>query len=741
MLNTKKYLYILPDSAYIAEVLPAKKPHTFAIQAFRQINGEFLDDNEFLASNVEKLIKKIEPDEYHLILPDFLFTNTIVDIHQTEESEVKKYLRDVLLPSIDLSKGTHEIDTFILTQHQGKSKVQLSALEKSLMAPIQKAAAEQRVSITHVSPLSWTIKSVVSLEPSISTIQIGGMLYLAQHYIGVDQSVSFPIEEIDNIVETVKTLKGAEPNTQTMYLLTNALVESALKEKLSGTLPIQQLANAAEEQEGIPSYLKQIIEAGAKTLDIADYPVPRFELGKYTGEITPVAAQTEILTSDEPKQKGHKESEETAQELIQDHTLPSPTMIPASEPSPEIPPSSELELPLPTAPTVLPAPSEPLLTEKSVGGSNKSPLKKDDNDGDNDDDGVFSIAEPVAPVMSTPAIADLKTAPAAPVEEVVQAPKNIDINDVDEKTTLQKPATQSEPVVAPQAKTFTASAPSNLQTLFKPQVIEPLATVTAAASSLAASTPASVVSTTSITSTATPSMAKTSTPLLSPNVVPSNYAPVSTMTNTTPTPQPNFSSMPSMQTPSSLPSMSSQNTPRTVIKNKSGTGSLFKVIGITIGALVVTVALGVGIGFGVLKLTEKRGSALDQSPVVMTSSEPTSSAVASPSVAPVASPSTTPASSFPAKSKAKILIVNATKVAGQAGKLKSTLAAAGYKTIDTGNAKGTYSTPGMFVLLAKDDAATESTLSTDSGTTLTFKDAKDTEDPKGAYDAVIVIGQ
>ncbi len=102
MLNTRKFLYILPDSAYIAEVLPTKKAHTFAIQAFRQINGHFINEDEFIAENVEKLIKKIEPEEYHLILPDFLFTNTIVDINQTSETAVKNYLKEQLLPNLSM---------------------------------------------------------------------------------------------------------------------------------------------------------------------------------------------------------------------------------------------------------------------------------------------------------------------------------------------------------------------------------------------------------------------------------------------------------------------------------------------------------------------------------------------------------------------------------------------------------------------------------------------------------------
>src|SRR5476651_1912074 len=117
MLNTKKFFYILPDAAYIAEVLPTKKAHTFSIHAFRQINGSFIDENEFIAENVQKLNRKIEPEEYQLILPDFLFTNTIIDVNETKEAAVKEYIKEKLLPTLDLSKETHEIDTFILTQH------------------------------------------------------------------------------------------------------------------------------------------------------------------------------------------------------------------------------------------------------------------------------------------------------------------------------------------------------------------------------------------------------------------------------------------------------------------------------------------------------------------------------------------------------------------------------------------------------------------------------------------------
>jgi len=52
MLNTEKLLYILPDLTYLAELLPGKKEHTYTIQSFKQINGNFLDDNEFISANI-----------------------------------------------------------------------------------------------------------------------------------------------------------------------------------------------------------------------------------------------------------------------------------------------------------------------------------------------------------------------------------------------------------------------------------------------------------------------------------------------------------------------------------------------------------------------------------------------------------------------------------------------------------------------------------------------------------------
>ncbi len=309
MLNTQKLLYILSDVSYVVELLPTKKEHTFAVQTFRQINGEFMDDNTFITNNVVKLLSKLEPDEYHLILPDFLFTNTIISVEAKSDTKIKEYLKSKLLPSLGISNDTHEIETLVLAEFKGNSKVQLSAIEKEILAPIRVAVAQQSAKVKAISPLSWTIKSLVSLEPSISVIQIGSKLYSAQHYIGIDQTNMADVGDTETIAETIKTLKGGEPNIQTVYLLTNQLVEDSLKSTLSSTIPLQQLASYKDEDSQMPSYVKEIIEAGMKTLSISDYPVPKFSLGKPSDEekAAVVLAQTTAKEKNKPDDEAVEE--------------------------------------------------------------------------------------------------------------------------------------------------------------------------------------------------------------------------------------------------------------------------------------------------------------------------------------------------------------------------------------------------------------------------------------------------
>jgi len=647
MLNTKKLLYILPDAAYIAEVLPTKKAHTFSIHAFRQINGQFIDENEFIAENVQKLIHKIEPEEYCLILPDFLFTNTIIDVKETKESAVKEYVKEQLLPSLELSKETHEIDTFILTQHGGKTKVQLSALEKSLLDPIREAIHSQKVTIASISPLSWTIKSLISLEPSLSTIQIGEMLYLALHYIGIDQTISFSISETANIVETVKTLKGAEPNIQTMYLMTNGVVEQQIKDQLSGTLPIQQLTNSSDDTEGIPTFIKQVIQAGARTLDLPELPIPRFSLGK---QKTGAKEKVQVEEKEDLKQEL---ASSASTEAVYLNTQDTSELLTES--------ITETILPPPTVPVPLVnlTTSIPELEVSQINPIDENPKLSSEN-------------KPVAHILSLDDEVELD----AELEPLIE------LNEQELDLSVVSHTAQAEIVITHQVTEDVLPTVSELKNKV-------------------------------------PTAPKTELVPDAPTMLPSTYQ--SIMIEKT-----------EVEIPSSTPFPPS---PRKVIKNNNDAAVLFKIILITLGALVTTVVVGVGVGFSLLKLSEKNESGLNANPVVQTS--------AAPSIAPAPSPLPSPSPVVVTidKSKFKVLVVNATTTPGLAGKVKSSLAAAGYKLITTGNAKGTYTTKGNFLLIADTEKGLLSTLTKDSELTLTLGSNKVTEDANGSYSAVIVIAE
>lgn len=372
MLNSHKLLYILPDVAYVTELLPAKKPNTFSIQSFRQINGEFMDDDIFKAKNIIKLFSKLEEGEYHLVLPDFLFTNTILNVTETSDAKVKEYINEKLLPKLDLSKETHDLQTFVLTEFKGVSKVQLSAIEKSVLAPVRVASNKNKVEITGLSPLSWTIKSEVSLEPSITVLQIGTQLYTALQYIGVDQATITPVTDTEAVAETIKTLRGAEPSIQTVYLLTNSKVELELKELVSKTLPLQQLTTTKEEDTKMPSYVKQIVESGMRTLSIEDYPVPKFELGKATKEeITEFSTSgvDEDLDDDEDLLDVDEKTDVKANVTDEDSDVPEENEA-----------KTDVELPAPILPSVIADTSSVGVATSTIttGGTGVTEISSDD---------------------------------------------------------------------------------------------------------------------------------------------------------------------------------------------------------------------------------------------------------------------------------------------------------------------------------------------------------------------------
>jgi len=647
MLNTRKLLYILPDVAYIAELLPAKKDHTFAIQSFRQINGEFLnEDDDLIAANIDKLLGKLEPDTYHLILPDFLFTNTIIEIKETQESKVKEYVKEKLLPSLGLTKNTHDIATFVLTQYGGVSKLQLTALEKSVLDPVVIAATDHRVQIDKISPLSWTIKSIVSLEPSISIIQIGGLVYLAEHYIGVDQCTMASTDEIENVVDTIKTLKGAQPSIQTIYLLTNTLVEEKLKEHVSKTIPIQQLASFKEEDSQMPSYVKHIIEAGMRTLDIPDFPVPTFllpktaskPLGSVPAASSETSAESEVeldLETQKPRPLNVFDDENDIDDEVE-------TSDTADSEASEL--NSEIEL-------TLPQPSAPVITEALE---------------------LPAVVAELPAVLTTP-----------PVVTSVAAAVNVE-------PTITQPVTEKSPEAD--------------------EVEEPVET-----DELEPARPASIEETPPAVPASTAEAEESN--LTEPDL--SVFAPKSPSAITEP------SGAASINKTKSL-------APRTVIKNKGGT-NMVKGIAVLLATLAITTTISAGIGTAVLRLTDESDK---QVATTASPSPDPSTATASPS--PTAQPSPTPTAV--ARKELSILVVNATTTPGYAGTTKAKLEKAGFKLVTAANAKGEYEA-GTYVLMPTEDKNVTSTLQTDSGLTLELATGFATEDPKAAYDAVIVLAQ
>lgn len=603
MLNTRKLLYILPDVAYVAELLPTKKEHTFAIQSFRQINGEFLnEEDDLIPENIEKLFSKIEPETYHVVLPDFLFTNTILEIKETQESKVKQHIKDTLLPDLGLSKDSHEIETFILTQYGNATKIQLTALEKDVVAPIAQSAANHKVTVDRISPLSWTIKSVISLEPSISIIQIGSMLYTAEHYIGVDQCTMANIEEIENVGDTIKTLKGAQPSIQTIYLMTNALVEEKLKDLVSSTVPIQQLATFKDDESQMPSYVKQIIESGMKTMDISDYPVPAFDLPKVTAN--KVVAATEEVEAEITEPVGPVEK---------------PRPLDVFEDEPDDKPETELEaeeLPAPIVPVVPAELPKPMVAEELAELS-------DDSDSDEADTDEVVLTE-----------------------EVVESEL---VSELDPKFTSELEEHEPDLAVSESVKSEVMAAE-----------LEP---------------PKAAIS-------------------LSDEIPDKPPAP-----------------------PAKPP----------VIKNKANT-AWGKMLFTFLSVFLVTVMVGAGLTYGVLRLTGQ----LESDEVAVS---PSPSPTAEPS--PIPSPSPSPTIE---RGELAILVVNATTKAGYAGTTRSRLEAAGYETVRAANARGEYE-PGMYVLMNEQNAALISALSSDSELSLVFAPGYSTEDPRSEYDAVIVLAE
>lgn len=642
MLKTNRFLYVLPDLSFTAMVAPAPKDDYFFIQNFHQINGEFIQEENLLPENLKKLFPRIEAGNYILVLPDFLFTDTIVNVPATQDDEIATYLRDQLLPKLDVSIFSHETKTSILLQRGATSKVQLSALEKELLATIKLAIGNQEIKIDEIVPLSWTLKAAVSLEPSLTIAQLGEYLYLAEHYIGINQTMSAPLNDLTIIGETIKTIKGGNPNLQTAYLLTSDLVETKLKKLLNKTLPIQQLTEATDDKEQVPSYVKQIVEIGARTLSLPEFIVPRFDL-QVTPRPAATAAEATTTTETVVATIGHQETAPTAEAVkIKDVTTE--------------PPKAEAKAPHP------PAATEATTTVGVTETSSSIFLPK-------------AAAAPVVAVDTVKQVTETINDKQQTIATSIATAKAITV------VADTPPATVNQPPVAP------SPAPTEKSTVTTPAT-------TAPAAAAATTSPLSFMSATTAPTTKIPPQNETKDV-----TIPAN-------------------------------------------KQKGGMNSFFKKLFLFLLIFIVTIALGIGIGWGILTLTNKDVNFFQSNdlptpePTILPTPEPVEEA----STAAEASAAAVVAEEIDV-AKQDILIVNATGVAGLAGKTKTALETEGFSGVKTGNAQGDYENAGNFVLMKEKNSALIKALEEASGLTLTYDEDYQTEDSAGTYDAVIVLNQ
>lgn len=627
-----KLLYILPDLAYVAELLPTKKSFTYAIHNFRQINGEFLDDNEFIEANIAKLLDRLDVEEYIVVLPDYLFTDTIVNVRADSESKVREYLKAQLLPGLEITTTTHQIETFILTEFKGSYKVQLSALERSLIVPLSRAMMQRGLTVQSIVSLSWSAKSIISLEPSVSVLQMGEKLYVAQHYIGIDQTSFTPVLESTNIVDAIKTLKGAEPSIQTVYVLANEVIAADLKEALRDLVPVQQLALFNETEAKMPSYVKQIIESSMRTLNAPDYMVPKFALEK----VSPAQIHADVVSSIETE----PEEESISAEPSAVETMSAAVPVVAAATNAAIPSS-----------TSLPKPTE---------------IKS-------------AVIEKTEPVVET----------------------NLHVQEVGEPT---RPSER--------LSTVAATEPAPLDDVTAAQELEKLFGVTEESETKEEAAVKEVSET----------VEKSDGDELSERVEKATSVAIDTV-----------------EQKSTHTTRNISERPKQVIKNQTDDKNMVKLIFIGLASFFVTIGLGIGLGLGIMMVSNKKPAS--QTTVI----EP-----AVPSIVPSASASATPTASVSATKtatksatttlKTKVLVVNATKVAGYAGKIATKLQTAGYTGVKTANAAGSYE-PGMYVLQRQASETEVATLAKASGLQLKTAAGIDTEDPKKVYDVVIVLAE
>lgn len=679
MLNTKKLLIILPDVAYSAELLPGKKPLRFSIQSCIQVNGTFIEDQTFNVANLSKLFSKLATDEaYQVILPDDLFVNAIVTIDETGDAKIKEELKATILPSLSLNQETHDIVTTVLNELRGASRVQLSAIEKDILSPLRAAATNAKVQLEHIAPLSWVLKSIVSLEPSVVVLQLGSMLYGSFHYIGVEKCFAAPTDQLTTIIEKVQLLKKEEPSIMTCYLITNALVESELKEGLQQLLPIQQMTEQSKDQEKLPAMVATIIEEAARTLAISDFPVPQFNLGtasdteveQYAAAFASATAST-IQGDAMPKAS----SDAAKAEKKEDTDLPKPKVVPTVAAVDDTDAEDKLE----DSSTEVTATSD--AAEESTKAADKQTAVNDQPE----------TAQP------TPA----KTATDTPSPVIIGAAGVA-------STVTPASAASVTPVVQSSTVTTTSTSAPTSTTAEKDAAV-----------------PASAHETVSVVSAAPVAGAAADSAIDLRQFAGAQSGTIGITSAAGPT-TPVAAAGPIKNTSRSMTKMVV-----TALIVFIGTVA----IGVGVGVLVLRYTSTPAVAPPVVEVQTPQETP-EPTPDTATDSAATNSGT--PSASPAA---TSSATLSPAIAAQKVLVANATDKAGYAGQIRDSLTKAGFKSVTAANAKGTYTATGDLIFQKTANEAALTALESASGLSLTSDDAAKQEDPQGSYDVVIVLNQ
>ncbi len=710
----QQLLYIMPELAFTVVLAESVKADYFTLKSFHQINGSFLDEQNLLVENLQKLFARIEEGNYDLVLPDYLFTDTIVSVPEKEDIEIAKYLRDELLPKIEVSTFTHDTRTSVLLTRGKTSKVQLSAFEKELGAKLKLAIGERKIAIREIIPLSWTLKAAVTLEPSVTIAQVGDHLYLAEHFVGINQTENATLSDEKKLLETIKTLKGAEPNLQTVYFLSDEAVEKSLSKSLNGVMPVQQLVEKGDDSGQIPAYLRQIIEVAGRTLSLSEFVVPRFslEMLEASGAVAAVAgaAVVEEVIEEKVEEKLEEKIAEKEEEVVEE-VVETVAELEEEEPEKVEPAAVKTE--------TLQALAENIEEEKV---KEIESLKMTD---DKEDDlrsvlttesaavavgavgagAAVSATAPVAAAAPAP-----MSEPVVPAAEVKEVPKVSEV--APEKNPLENGENKSEKGAALSYNTperslanveekntdIKVSAQNQAADLsFFRNEERPVAGMGVAGAGAAGTGPAVAAGVT---------MGVKPAPGPAKNAIETN---------------------------------------KKIKQKKGGMGQFFKKFFLFLLIFVITIALGIGVGLLILRLT---GNDFADSNALPTP-EPTVLPTPEPVVMPVdSSPSAQASDSADASdvdeeeldlSTMSILVVNATGIAGYAGEVQTALEVEDFAAVDAGNASGTYEESGNFVLMSEKNSALIDILEEASGKTLTFDEDIETEDSAGDYEAVIVL--